>query len=69
MLLTTQHVSDTFILLVDGGKKVPGAIVLSDRNPGGTELYLAGSYEENELMKAEALINTGKIDRQFIIRA
>ncbi|GAB3799853.1 hypothetical protein GCM10028819_24030 [Spirosoma humi] len=48
--------------LVDGGKKVPGAIVLSDRNPGGTELYLAGSYEENELMKAEALINTGKIE-------
>lgn len=48
--------------LVDGGKKVAGAIVLSDRTAGGTELYLAGSYEENELMKAEALINTGKID-------
>ncbi|SFD28608.1 RagB/SusD family nutrient uptake outer membrane protein [Spirosoma endophyticum] len=48
--------------LVDGGKKVAGAIVLSDRTAGGTELYLAGSYEENELMKAEALINTGKIE-------
>lgn len=48
--------------LVDGGKKVAGAIVLSDRTAGGTELYMAGSYEENELMKAEALINTGKIE-------
>lgn len=48
--------------LVDGGKKIAGVATLSDRSPGGTELYLAGSYEENELMKAEALINTGKIE-------
>lgn len=48
--------------LVDGGKKLPGVITLSDRAAGATELYLAGSYEENELMKAEALINTGKIE-------
>jgi hypothetical protein len=48
--------------LVDGGKKMAGVITLSDRSPGATELYLAGSYEENELMKAEALINTGKIE-------
>ncbi|GAB4011519.1 hypothetical protein GCM10028808_25270 [Spirosoma migulaei] len=48
--------------LVDGGKKLAGVITLSDRNPGATELYLAGSYEENELMKAEALINTGKLE-------
>ena len=48
--------------LLDGGKKLPGVVVISDRSPGATELYLAGSYEENELMKAEALINTGKID-------
>ena len=48
--------------LVDGGKKMAGVITLSDRTPGGTELHLAGSYEENELMKAEALINTGKIE-------
>ncbi|RIV19352.1 RagB/SusD family nutrient uptake outer membrane protein [Fibrisoma montanum] len=48
--------------LLDGGKKLPGVITLSDRTPGATELYLAGSYEENELMKAEALINTGKIE-------
>ncbi len=48
--------------LVDGGKKMAGVITLSDRTPGGTELHLAGSYEENELMKAEALINTGKLE-------
>jgi hypothetical protein len=29
---------------------------------GAYELYLAGSYEENELMKAEALINTNQVD-------
>ncbi len=29
---------------------------------GGYELYLASSYEENALMRAEALINTGSID-------
>ncbi len=48
--------------LVDGGKKMAGVATLSDRTAGATELYLAGSYEENELMKAEALLYTGKID-------
>lgn len=33
-----------------------------DKSPGNQVIYLAGSYEENELMKAEALINTGSID-------
>jgi hypothetical protein len=35
--------------------------VLSDKTPGNYELFIGGSYEENELMKAEALINTGNI--------
>lgn len=56
------HAFNTRWMLVDGGKKMAGVHTLSDRAPGATELYLAGSYEENELMKAEALINTGKID-------
>jgi hypothetical protein len=47
--------------LLDGGNHLPGVAVLSDRIPGNYELYIAGSYEENELMKAEALINTGAI--------
>jgi hypothetical protein len=43
-----------------------GAIQLADKTPGNQEVYMAGSYEENELMKAEALINTGQIDAGLI---
>lgn len=42
--------------LVDGGKKLPGVIVYSTKQDGATELYLAGTWEENELMKAEATL-------------
>lgn len=43
---------------------IPGnnAFTIADKTPGNQEVYMAGSYEENELMKAEALINTGQID-------
>lgn len=47
--------------LVDGGNGLTGVNVLSNRTPGSYELYIGGSYEENELMKAEALINTDAI--------
>ncbi|GGH13903.1 RagB/SusD family nutrient uptake outer membrane protein [Mucilaginibacter phyllosphaerae] len=47
--------------LVDGSNKMPGVQVLSDRTPGNYQLYIGPSYEENELMKAEALINTGNV--------
>ncbi|WP_354427245.1 MULTISPECIES: RagB/SusD family nutrient uptake outer membrane protein [unclassified Mucilaginibacter] len=47
--------------LEDGGKNLPGVQVLSDRTPGNYQLYIGPSYEENELMKAEALINTGSV--------
>lgn len=47
--------------LLDGGAGLPGVQVLSDRTPGNYELFIAGSYEENELMKAEAAINTANI--------
>lgn len=33
-----------------------------NNNAGAYELFLAGSYEENELMKAEALIYTGNVE-------
>ncbi|ASU35340.1 RagB/SusD family nutrient uptake outer membrane protein [Mucilaginibacter xinganensis] len=39
-----------------------GALQIADKTPGNQEVYMAGSYEENELMKAEALIYTGQID-------
>jgi hypothetical protein len=48
------------LLDADGVDK-GGVAVLSDKIPGNYELFIAGSYEENELMKAEALINTGNI--------
>jgi hypothetical protein len=44
-----------------GSEGEAGVIVYSNTNAGGYELYLASSYEENQLMKAEALIYTGKI--------
>lgn len=40
-----------------------GVKVYTNTDAGGEELFLASSYEENELMKAEALINTGSIDQ------
>ncbi len=48
--------------MLDGGAGIAGVIVYSDREPGATELYLAGSFEENTLMNAEAKIYTNNID-------
>ena len=41
---------------------MPGVIVYANSDPGANEISIAATYEENELMKAEALIKTGKID-------
>jgi hypothetical protein len=38
------------------------AFQIADKTPGNQEVFIGPSYEENELMKAEALINTGQID-------
>jgi len=40
--------------LVDKGKGLAGVIAYSNKTVGGAEMYLAGTWEENELMKAEA---------------
>ncbi|UFH54051.1 RagB/SusD family nutrient uptake outer membrane protein [Spirosoma sp. KNUC1025] len=45
-----------------GSEGNPSVISFSNTNAGGYELYLASSYEENQLMKAEALIYTGKTE-------
>jgi starch-binding outer membrane protein, SusD/RagB family len=45
---------------ISGGKGLPGVVVYGSQAEGVYELPLAGTFEENELMKAEALINTGK---------
>jgi starch-binding outer membrane protein, SusD/RagB family len=55
------NVFNTRYLLKDGGTGVVGAVVISNKTPGASEIYLAGTYEENELMKAEAKINTNDI--------
>jgi hypothetical protein len=47
--------------LVDAGKGMAGVVVLSNQAVGAYELYLSSTYEENELMKAEAKIYTGDI--------
>jgi len=52
--------------LIDGSNHLPGVAILSDRTPGNYELYIGGSYEENELMKAEALINTGAVPAALV---
>jgi hypothetical protein len=39
-----------------------GVKVYANTDAGAEEIYLASSYEENALMRAEALINTGSVD-------
>lgn len=46
--------------LLDGGKGLPGVVSIGARS-SAYELYLAGTFEENELMKAEAKIYTGDV--------
>ncbi|WP_461043279.1 RagB/SusD family nutrient uptake outer membrane protein [Spirosoma harenae] len=45
-----------------GSEGSASVIAFSNTNAGGYELFLASSYEENQLMKAEASIYTGKIE-------
>lgn len=45
--------------LVDGGTLQPGVIVYSDKQDGATEHFIAGTWEENDLMKAEAILYSG----------
>ena len=45
--------------LFNGGNSVAGTIVYSNTAAGANEITLCGSYEENALMQAEALIRQG----------
>lgn len=47
--------------LLDGGDTLKGVQIISSRTVGAYELYLAATYEENELMKAEANIKLNNI--------
>jgi starch-binding outer membrane protein, SusD/RagB family len=48
--------------LVDGGTGLAGVAIYANSAVGAYEMHCAGDYEENELMKAEALINTSQIN-------
>lgn len=48
--------------LKDGGTGLSGVAVYANTAVGAYEMHLAGDYEENQLMKAEALIYTNQID-------
>jgi starch-binding outer membrane protein, SusD/RagB family len=47
--------------VVDGGKGMPGVVVFGTTETGAYELYIAGTYEENTIMLAEAKIHTGDV--------
>lgn len=46
-----------------GGNGLTGVYTYANNTIGANEITIAGSYEENELMKAEALIMTGQVDK------
>jgi starch-binding outer membrane protein, SusD/RagB family len=50
---------NTRYTLYESGNGVAGTVVYSNTTAGANEISLCGTYEENELMKAEALIKTG----------
>lgn len=52
----------TRFALRDGGNGLSGVSIYANTAVGEYEMHLAGDYEENQLMKAEALIYTGQID-------
>ena len=53
---------NTRYTLVNGGLGLPGVIVYANSTVGEYELFLAGNYEENELMKAEAKIYSSDVN-------
>lgn len=53
--------------LINRGLGLPGVVVYGNSDPGAFEMHLAGDYEENLLMKAEALINTGQVEQGLAI--
>jgi len=54
---------NTRYTLYNGGNGVAGTYVYANTATGQFELPLCGTYEENALMKAEALINSSQIDQ------
>ncbi len=55
--------------LKKAGNGLAGVIVYANTDPGANEITLCGTYEENELMKAEATLNVGGFSPASIISA
>ena len=58
---------NTRYTLRDGGNGLAGVIVYANSTVGANEITLCGTYEENELMKAEATMNLGNFSPASII--
>lgn len=54
---------NTRYTLYNGGNGVSGTYIFANTAIGAFETLLTGTYEENALMKAEALINSAQIDQ------
>jgi starch-binding outer membrane protein, SusD/RagB family len=57
----------TRFALVDGGTGLAGVAIYANTTPAAYELACAVDYAENEMMKAEALINTNQIEQGLAI--
>jgi hypothetical protein len=59
---TDNYVYSTRYSMINAGAGKPGVRVLANRTPGEYEVVIAGSWEENALMAAEANIRLGNIE-------
>lgn len=57
-----NYIYTTRYSLIDGGNGGSGVYVMGSRTAGAYELYIAGSYEENALMLAEANMRLGNTE-------
>lgn len=57
-----NYIYTTRYSLIDGGAGAAGVYVYGSRTPLAYELFIAGSYEENALMLAEANMRLGNIE-------
>lgn len=60
---------NTRYTLLKNGKGLPGVIVYSNPDVGANEISLCGTYEENELMKAEATLHVSNFSAAGIALA
>lgn len=57
-----NYIYTTRYNIIDGGNGTAGVAILGTTKVGAYELYIAGSYEENALMLAEANMRLGNIE-------